>query len=241
MYLVATDLSEEAAYALEWTIGTVLRDGDTLLAVYAVDEEAGTGEANNSIAVGEGANTMKDVAAIVRTLSNQDALTVPAVRPHGKSGSDAGVSHSDERNEQAPDIRKMDKAERERYRATEEITDRCIKLLRKTKLQVRVVVEVFHCKSPKHMITEVIDYLAPTLVILGSRGRSALKGVLLGSFSNYLVTKSSVPVMVARKKLRKHSKLKRGNLRLSNMLQYPSGRRLEMANIEKPSKGSFKA
>lgn len=72
-------------------------------------------------------------------------------------------------------------------------------------------------------------------MILGSRGRSAIKGVLLGSFSNYLVTKSSVPVMVARKKLRKHSKLKRSNLRLSNMLQNPGGR-LASAAIEKPSK-----
>ena len=38
------------------------------------------------------------------------------------------------------------------------------------------------------------------MTILGSRGRSALKGVLLGSFSNYIVTKSSVPVMVARRR-----------------------------------------
>jgi hypothetical protein len=64
-----------------------------------------------------------------------------------------------------------------------------------------------------------IDYLQPTLVVLGSRGRSAIKGVLLGSFSNYLVTKSSVPVMVARKKLRKHNKsFKPANIRLSNVL-----------------------
>ncbi|KAE9975114.1 hypothetical protein BLS_002749 [Venturia inaequalis] len=239
MYLVATDLSEEAAYALEWTIGTVLRDGDTLLAVYAVDEEAGTGgDGPSSIGIGEGASTMKDAAAIVRTLSHQDVLTVPGEKPHGRTASDVGSAKSRERGElNAPDVKKMDKAERERYFAAEEITDRCIKLLRKTKLQVRVVVEVFHCKSPKHMITEVIDYLEPTLVILGSRGRSALKGVLLGSFSNYLVTKSSVPVMVARKKLRKHSKLKRSNLRLSNMLQTPGGSRLEMAKIDIPGKG----
>ena len=46
-------------------------------------------------------------------------------------------------------------------------------------------------------------------MILGSRGRSALKGVLLGSFSNYLVTKSSVPVMVARKKLKQHTAKKK--------------------------------
>ncbi|QDS74903.1 hypothetical protein FKW77_003888 [Venturia effusa] len=239
MYLVATDLSEEAAYALEWTIGTVLRDGDTLLAVYAVDEEAGTGgDGPSSIGIGEGASTMKDAAAIVRTLSHQDVLTVPGEKRHVRTTSDVGSARSVERGElNTPDVKKMDKAERERYFAAEEITDRCIKLLRKTKLQVRVVVEVFHCKSPKHMITEVIDYLEPTLVVLGSRGRSALKGVLLGSFSNYLVTKSSVPVMVARKKLKKHSKLKRNNLRLSNMLQTPGSNRLEMAKIDIPGKG----
>ena len=55
------------------------------------------------------------------------------------------------------------------------------------------------------------------MVILGSRGRSALKGVLLGSFSNYLVTKSSVPVMVARRKLKK-TKYMGTNVRLSNNL-----------------------
>lgn len=160
MYLVATDLSEEAAYALEWTIGTVLRDGDTLLAVYAVDEEAGTGgDGANSIGIGEGASTMKDAAAIVRTLSYQDVLTVPGEKPRNRTASDVGSSKSAERGElNAPDVKKMDKAERERYFAAEEITDRCIKLLRKTKLQVRVVVEVFHCKSPKHMITEVVSY-----------------------------------------------------------------------------------
>ncbi|KKY25798.1 putative universal stress protein [Diplodia seriata] len=142
MYLVATDLSEEAAYALEWTIGTVLRDGDTLLAVYAVDEEVGTGGESGAVGIGEGAQMMRDTASLVKTLSSNQR----------------------------------------------------------------------------------IDFLDPTLVILGSRGRSALKGVLLGSFSNYLVTKSSVPVMVARKRLRKHSKYKRGNLRLSNVLSNPASR-----------------
>jgi hypothetical protein len=54
--------------------------------------------------------------------------------------------------------------------------------------------------------------------------------VLLGSFSNYLVTKSSVPVMVARKKLRKHAKYKNTNVRLSNNLNIP--KRLELAKID---------
>jgi hypothetical protein len=71
-------------------------------------------------------------------------------------------------------------------------------------------------------------------VVLGSRGRSAIKGVLLGSFSNYLVTKSSVPVMVARKKLRKHNQsFKPANIRLSNVLSNPTNSRLKDATIDK--------
>jgi hypothetical protein len=61
--------------------------------------------------------------------------------------------------------------------------------------------------------------------------------VLLGSFSNYLVTKSSVPVMVARKKLRSSKQeytFRRANLKLSNVLQGPSSsRKLESAKIDK--------
>jgi Universal stress protein family len=66
-----------------------------------------------------------------------------------------------------------------------------------------------------------IDELDPTLTIVGTRGRSSLKGVLLGSFSNYLVTKSSAPVMVARKKLKKprsHVRISSNKIRLSNNL-----------------------
>ncbi|KAF2744724.1 hypothetical protein M011DRAFT_408206 [Sporormia fimetaria CBS 119925] len=212
VYLVATDLSEEAAYALEWTIGTVLRDGDTLLAVYAVDEET-VGEEKGASAVPSsgGATAQQETDGLFKTLSNKDFDAGKGSQPNTVSASQS-------------DPQTMGKAEKERYTACVEVSDRCVKLLRRTRLQVRVVVEVFHCKSPKHMITEVIDFLEPTLVILGSRGRSALKGVLLGSFSNYLVTKSSVPVMVARKRLRKHSKYKRKNLRLSNVLTNPTGR-----------------
>lgn len=38
--------------------------------------------------------------------------------------------------------------------------------------------------------------------------------------------------MVARKRLRKHSKYKRQNLRLSNMLQNPRAGKLELAKID---------
>ncbi|WPH00358.1 Hypothetical protein R9X50_00318500 [Acrodontium crateriforme] len=203
MYLVATDLSPESEYALEWTIGTVLRDGDTLFAVYAVDEEIGVG-GEGGVDIGHGAESVRDTAAIINGLPAVNAVppTSPGPSPLSRATPLTAPTAESRSHSRGP----HSSAESERRRAIEDITNRCIHLLRKTRLQVRVVVEVFHCKSPRHMITEVIDFLNPTLVIIGSRGRSAVKGVLLGSFSNYLVTKSSVPVMVARKKLRKHSK-----------------------------------
>ena len=169
-YLVATDLSDEAAYALEWTIGTILRDGDTLLAVYAMDEGGGGnkdsgggggvggGEAD-ALAIGEGALAMKDQAAIIGSQTSRAQVTMTG-HPNGPGllsplaavppTTAATISLS-------PASRHRSRAEQERNRATEDITQRCVKLLRKTRLQVRVVVEVIHCKSPKHLITEVVS------------------------------------------------------------------------------------
>ena len=149
VYLVATDLSEEAAYALEWTIGTVLRDGDTLLAVYAVDEETGVGGAEGTgVAIGGGATAQQETDSLMKTLSNHKGLSGEG---HGPSPLQNSVSASE------VDVSTMGKSEKERYQAAVEVSDRCVKLLRKTRLQARVVVEVFHCKSPKHMITEVVS------------------------------------------------------------------------------------
>ncbi|PNS16425.1 hypothetical protein CAC42_159 [Sphaceloma murrayae] len=248
VYLVATDLSPEAEYALEWTIGTVLRDGDTLLAVYAVDEE-GMGE--QGVEIGHGAEVIRDTARIVGNLPSEKVAQSPAPSPlklTGAVGEKRDRSASQFRSEKGEKTR----AERERYKAAEDISARVVRLLRKTRLQIRVVVEVFHCKSPRHMLTEVIDFLSPTMTILGSRGRSALKGVLLGSFSNYIVNKSSVPVMVARRRLRKHTKQKLhkdglpvagatdGRMRpgrMSNVLEAPGGpgrriNRLAVAKVD---------
>ena len=145
VYLVATDLSSEAEYALEWTIGTVLRDGDTLLAVYAVDEEGGTGGSSEGVEIGHGADVVKDTASIVGSLAAESVSQGPVPR----DSSTARVAYGEREG--------MSKSERERFRAAEDISQRCVRLLRKTRLQVRVVVEVFHCKSPRHMITEVVS------------------------------------------------------------------------------------
>ncbi|RHZ57091.1 universal stress protein family domain protein [Aspergillus thermomutatus] len=230
-YLVATDLSEESVYALEWTIGTILRDGDTMFAVCAVNEEMGMPFAS-SVQIGEGAQAMQDSAAIVGSQTEETVYksqndSISSNLPRALLGR---LGQGTDSKPSSVDARGVPKGEGERNRAVEIISQTCVRLLRKTLLQVRVAVEVIHCKSPKHMITEAIDGLEPTLVIVGARGRSALKGVLLGSFSNYLVMNSSVPVMVARKKLRKQTKNKKTNVRLSNNLATP--KKLAFAKVD---------
>lgn len=92
-------------------------------------------------------------------------------------------------------------------------------LLKLTKLQIHIVVEIVHHPIPRHLILEVIDNLQPTLVVVGSKGLSAIKGVLLGSLSNYLVTKLTVPVMVVREKLKKINRFKSGLLVFANNIK----------------------
>ncbi|KAL2162215.1 hypothetical protein VTH06DRAFT_7128 [Thermothelomyces fergusii] len=252
-YLVATDLSDESTHALEWAIGTVLRDGDTLLAIYCVDEETGIGASDNA-QVPDEPKAMREQAAALNTIASSKtpvtgsgtALPLHTQRGQAGSGSSAAAAGGTAGGtttaaaaggssaSPAPSIgRERTKAEEDRYRTVQTISEKVTKLLRKTRLQVRVIVEVLHCKNPKHLITEVIDLVNPTLVILGSRGRSALKGVILGSFSNYLVTKSSVPVMVARKRLRKQSKYKRlPSTHQINNINNPTAKCLANAKID---------
>ncbi|ODO05070.1 hypothetical protein L198_01757 [Cryptococcus wingfieldii CBS 7118] len=74
-------------------------------------------------------------------------------------------------------------------------------LLQRTRLQITVTCQFLHAKNSRHMLLDLIDFLEPTMVIVGSRGLGKLQGILLGSTSHYLVQKSSVPVMVARRRL----------------------------------------
>jgi len=76
-------------------------------------------------------------------------------------------------------------------------------LLQRTRLNITVTCQAIHSTNARHMMLDLIDYLEPTMVIVGSRGLGKLKGILLGSNSHYLVQKSSVPVMVARRRLKR--------------------------------------
>ncbi|GAA5854563.1 hypothetical protein JCM8547_004886 [Rhodosporidiobolus lusitaniae] len=150
-YLVASDLSEESMYAIQWAVGTVLREGDECIIVSVMETES-------------------------------------------KLDSDDSSSASARQAKQAN--------QRERQTAALQLARQATSLLERTRLNVRVVCQAIHAKVPRHMLVDMIDYLEPTLVLVGSRGLTRLKGMLLGSTSNYLVQKSSAPVMVTRRPLR---------------------------------------
>lgn len=148
-YVVAADGSEEAAYAAEWTIGTVLRDGDEVLVVNVMETDVKFDEMDRK--------------------------------------SDTTAARSEHQSIRASQARRL--------------VGQCTRLLERTNLSVRISCQALHAKNARHMLLDLIDFFEPTMVIVGSRGLSSLKGILLGSTSHYLVQKSSVPVMVVRKRL----------------------------------------
>lgn len=166
-YLVATDLSEESTYALEWTIGTILRDGDTMYAVYAIEDESTSGKSTgdtdsvSSVAINDGAKAMLDITTTVgsqteKTLGDSNrASAYPS--PHGSA---VHLMAADSKSGSI-DSRAANKTEAERLRAIEMLSQTVVRLLRKTKLQVRVAIEIIHCKSPKHLITEAVSSSCP--------------------------------------------------------------------------------
>lgn len=60
-------------------------------------------------------------------------------------------------------------------------------LLSRTKLNVTIHCQAWHAKNARHMLLDVIDHYEPSMLIVGSRGVSHLKGILLGSTSHYLI------------------------------------------------------
>ncbi|ORX37190.1 hypothetical protein BD324DRAFT_625124 [Kockovaella imperatae] len=93
------------------------------------------------------------------------------------------------------------KIQKERQTATLVLVREVTSLLQRTHLNITVTCQFLHAKNARHMLLDLIDFLEPSMAIVGSRGLGKLKGILLGSTSHYLVQKSSVPVMVARRRL----------------------------------------
>ncbi|KAK5085427.1 hypothetical protein LTR05_004712 [Lithohypha guttulata] len=226
LYLVCTDLSNEATYALEWTVGTLLKDGDSILIVNAVEDENATKAKDfdpnlepslevrlESAKAAEEATSTMDTLTRQTTNQQSDAqyethkkLKLSALKDHARSLSRTG--------------RNWTKKDEERVKAVDKLENDFLKFVRKTTLQVRCMIEVIHCRNSRHLILSAIDGLEPTLVVVGTRGQGSVKNVLMGSFSNYLVQKSSIPVMVARKRLKKphHAKISSQQIRMTNNL-----------------------
>ena len=151
-YLLAINLRPEAAYATEWAIGTVLRDGDTLLAIFAVDKDAETGLPEDGLPVGEGGKAMQETTAEVdkMTAASQKSSRLLGMKnflPRSRRSSVAAETR----------VSKSSKKQQERMHALEKLSDLCVDLLRKTKLQVRVVIEVIHCKVARSMLIEAVS------------------------------------------------------------------------------------
>ncbi|PPR00202.1 hypothetical protein CVT24_004905 [Panaeolus cyanescens] len=153
-YVVASDLSEESRYAVEWGIGTVLRDGDEMLIVTVVENESKVDPPIPNAA---------DRAAKLRGQQERQGLAYILVR---------------------------------------QVTG----LLQRTKLNVTISCQAWHAKNSRHMLLDIVDHVEPIMLIVGSRGLGQLNGILLGSTSHYLIQKCSVPVMVARRRLKRPPK-----------------------------------
>ncbi|KIK69641.1 hypothetical protein GYMLUDRAFT_151485 [Collybiopsis luxurians FD-317 M1] len=150
-YIVASDLSEESRYAVEWGIGTVLRDGDEMLIVTVVENESRVDPAIPNTA---------DRASKLRSQQERQGLAYILLR-------------------------------------------QATSLLQRTQLNVTVACQAWHAKNSRHMLLDIVDHMEPVMLIVGSRGLGQLKGILLGSTSHYLIQKCSVPVMVARRRLKR--------------------------------------
>ncbi|KAJ6559243.1 hypothetical protein DFH09DRAFT_1485283 [Mycena vulgaris] len=150
-YIVASDLSEESRYAVEWGIGTVIRDGDEMM--------------------------------IVTIMENEAKVDPPIPNAADRAG-------------------KL-RSQQERQGLAYILCRQATGLLQRTKLNVTVVCQAWHAKNARHMLLDIVDYHEPQMLIVGSRGLGQLKGILLGSTSHYLIEKCSVPVMVARRRLKR--------------------------------------
>lgn len=170
LYLVCTDLSHEATYALEWTIGTLLKDGDTLLIVNAVEDEnapkAKDFEVEPTLEVklesAKAAEEANDtMTSLTRQVTNQQSdaqyeatrkAKLAALKDSARSLSRTGRSWS--------------RKDEERVKAVDKLENDFLKFVRKTTLQVRCMIEVIHCRNSRHLILSAVSILLIILAML---------------------------------------------------------------------------
>ncbi|KAI7849500.1 hypothetical protein BDC45DRAFT_573880 [Circinella umbellata] len=147
-YLVAYDFSKESRSAVEWTMGTMLRDHDEIYVVTIVSEDDGSPDSDK-----ESGQTLEDVS---NTLNAKSKILLSQM------------------------------------------------LLFDIKL-----VTITTRGSVREVLQSMMDELPLTMVVSGCRGRSTVKGMLMGSISTFLLHKAPVPVAVIRYQKRKKHKSKK--------------------------------
>lgn len=160
LYLLGSDLSSEATYALEWTIGTLLKDGDTILIINAVEDENASKTAEfeePSLEIKlESAKAAEEANATMDTLTRQTTgqqsddkyeeskkKKLTAIAGHGRSLSRSSPARS--------------KIDADRIAAIDKLETDFLRFVRKTALQVRCMIEVIHCRSPRHLILNAVS------------------------------------------------------------------------------------
>ncbi|MGQ0606068.1 MAG: universal stress protein [Candidatus Nitrosotenuis sp.] len=81
------------------------------------------------------------------------------------------------------------------HKFAESVLKKAISICKQTNLVVNKI--ILH-GTPGYMITKYIKNNKVDLVVIGSRGCSAVKEVFLGSVSNYVLHKSPVPVLIVK-------------------------------------------
>jgi len=86
--------------------------------------------------------------------------------------------------------------ERKAREVAEESLTRMRKRLELKGFAVKVMIETGY---PANVILEVERRLRPSLIVVGSHGRSNIGGMLLGSVSDHVIRKSRCPVLVVKR------------------------------------------
>ncbi|KAF7365268.1 Usp domain-containing protein [Mycena venus] len=198
-YIVASDLSEESRYAVEWGIGTVIRDGDEMMIVNIMENEAKVDPPIPNAA---------DRAGKLRSQQERQGLAYILCRQA------TGLLQRTKLNVTV--VCQAWHAKNARHMLLVRIV-LCASICGdgNSFRFPRVFLDIGHrlTTAPSVWIvlirldpdtsTDIVDYHEPQMLIVGSRGLGQLKGILLGSTSHYLIEKCSVPVMVARRRLKR--------------------------------------
>lgn len=159
LYLACSDLSNEASYVLEWTIGTLLKDGDTLLIISAMGDENASKQKDieePSVEIRlESAKAAEQATEAMDTLTKVTTNQAETPQPPTNKLKVAGPAHS-QSHSRSRSGRKLDAKEEERVKAVEKLENEFLKFVRKTSLQVRCMIEVIHCRSPRHLILNAV-------------------------------------------------------------------------------------